>query len=57
MFKFIYFSLSSVPDEDGAIDDYVRATQATENDCNSIYSKRCEFSILGLLMSKNRRIF
>lgn len=57
MFKFIYFSLSSVPDEDGPIDDYVRATQATENDCNSIYSKRCEFSILGLLMSKKRRIF
>lgn len=52
-FRFFY---SSVPIEDGPIDDYVLATQASENDCNSSYSKRCQFSILGFLISKDRRI-
>lgn len=46
-----------MPDEGGPIDDYVRAAQASENECNSIYAQRCQFSILGLLMSKKRQIF
>lgn len=55
--KIQFESFSSLPPEDGPIDDYARAAQATEDDCNSIYSEKCRFSLLGLLMSKDRPTF
>lgn len=46
----------SLPVEDETDDEYGRAIQATEEDCDSIYSKQCRFSVLGYLISKDRPI-
>lgn len=54
--KFRNNFVHSLPIEDETDDDYGRATQASEDDCNSIYSKQCRFSILGYLVSKDRPI-
>lgn len=42
--------------ENDPIDEYSRASQSTEEDCDSVYVEKCRFSVLGLLMSKDRPI-
>lgn len=56
--QFHFFSLEtfSLPIENESDDEYVRAAQSTEEDCDSIYSENCRFSVLGLLLSKDRPI-
>lgn len=46
----------SLPVENEYEDEYTKATKASELDCNEVYSKRCQYSILGYFMSKDRPI-
>ncbi|XP_031636405.1 formin-like protein 7 [Contarinia nasturtii] len=56
LFQDIFRILFTLPPEDEVNDEYARATQATEEDCDTIYSEKCRFSVLGFLMSKDRPI-
>lgn len=49
------WKLFSLPAENESDDDeYSRASLATEEECDSIYSENCRFSVLGLLLSKDK---
>lgn len=44
------FSINRIPIKDGMADDYSIAMQANDQDCVSVYSKKCPMSILAFLL-------
>lgn len=55
-FNLSFSLLFSLPAENDPEDEYNRAAKATDDECETIYSKQCRFSIIGFLMSKDRPI-
>lgn len=56
LYQDIFRALFTVPLDGENQDDYTQAMRASESDCDDIYSKRCRYSILGYLISKDRPI-
>lgn len=48
------FVLNSVPMHEEFNDEYANAMRVNETECQTVFSEKCRYSILGYMLSKDR---